>query len=261
VAWLGVDALPITAGWGGPPQLSAPSIGGLVGEILRDRLAREKMTQENIAEAIKNIREERQSNAYIEAAKAAGLIPQDYAAGGAGGAKYGTALAKMIQDKKEADALAAWRGRLGAGRGRGGGVSRGVGGGTEVPEDFYGLSVAPGRQAAGGPEIIEKDGIKYEVKRTSRGVRYERVPYQRPPPGPTREERANVAPTIPGQTVYPDEEATPGSTPIPTVGADKNLAPGYGVTAVRMQAPNGTISMVDPDNVEYYKSKGAVVIP
>jgi hypothetical protein len=128
MAWLGTDALPITAGWGGPPQLNAPSIGGLVGEILRDRLAREKMTQENIAEAIKNLREERQSNAYIDAAKAAGLIPQDYAAGGAGGAKYGTALAKMIQEKKEAEELARWRDRLRTGRGGGGGGAGGAGG-------------------------------------------------------------------------------------------------------------------------------------
>jgi hypothetical protein len=53
------------------------------------------------------------------------------------------------------------------------------------------------------------------------------------------------------------------TTPAPQadVGADKTLAPGYGVKGVRMQAPDGTISTVDPDKVEYYKGKGAVVIP
>jgi|ERR1041385_7834665 hypothetical protein len=39
------------------------------------------------------------------------------------------------------------------------------------------------------------------------------------------------------------------------------LAPGYGVQAVKMQAPDGTVSDVDPNLVEHYKSLGAVVIP
>jgi hypothetical protein len=127
--WLTTNALPITAGWGGPPQLSAPSIGGLVGDILRDRLAREKMTQENIAEAIKNIREERQSNAYLDQMKAAGLIPEDYAAGGLGGAKLGTTLAAAIRQQKEDALRAQYHAARLSGRGRGGGGGGGAGGG------------------------------------------------------------------------------------------------------------------------------------
>jgi hypothetical protein len=112
MAWLGTDALPIVAGWGGPPQLNAPNIGELVKSILANKLARDKMGQENIADAIKNIREERQSNAYIDQLRAAGLLPEGDI-GGAYGAKNATTLAKMIQDKREADALAGYREKLG----------------------------------------------------------------------------------------------------------------------------------------------------
>ena len=47
------------------------------------------------------MRAERQSNAYIEAAKAANLIPQDYEAGGVGGATLGLVLAKLIQEQNQ----------------------------------------------------------------------------------------------------------------------------------------------------------------
>jgi hypothetical protein len=100
-SWLGVDAKNIASGWPDPPQLSAPNIGELVKSILQNKLARDKMTQENIADTIKNVRQERQSNQYIKAAKEWGLIPQDYEAGGVGGATLGSNLAKLIQEQNQ----------------------------------------------------------------------------------------------------------------------------------------------------------------
>jgi hypothetical protein len=44
-------------------------------------------------------------------------------------------------------------------------------------------------------------------------------------------------------------------------GAASNVAPGYGVQAVRMRAPDGTVSAVDPQLVDHFKSLGAVVVP
>jgi hypothetical protein len=123
------------------PKLDAPSIGPLVASILANRLARDKMTQESIADTIKNVRDERQSGEYLDAMKAAGLIPQDYDAGGLGGAKLGTGLAQMIQHQQEFQAREehrrAMEARIG-GRGRGGSGGGGGGGsGSGYPETTW----------------------------------------------------------------------------------------------------------------------------
>jgi hypothetical protein len=103
MAWLGTDALPITAGWGGPPQLHAAPIGDLVSSILRDRLLREESTKKSIANAIKQFQEQRASKAYLQMAQKARLLPADADLSGFGpyGMKAGDALARLIVHRQE----------------------------------------------------------------------------------------------------------------------------------------------------------------
>ncbi len=132
MAWLGTDALPIVAGWGGPPQLHAPEIGGLVGKILENRRSQQEFTQKNIADAIKQYQQQRESSAYTEALQKAGLLPEgDY---GGLGIKGGESLADMIMRQKAEQALEAHRaGLLGVAQQR---VGRGGGGGGEDDQDY-----------------------------------------------------------------------------------------------------------------------------
>ena len=116
----------IGTGWKAPGDFQAPNIGTLVGEILRNKLLRDKMTQENIADTIKNVQAQRQSQAYLEAAQQAGILPEGDL--GPLGVKGASLLAQEILRKKEADAraahLAALTAHVGGGRGRGGGGGR-----------------------------------------------------------------------------------------------------------------------------------------
>ncbi len=238
MAWLTTDALPIQAGWGSPPQLQAPNIGGLVGEILQNRRWQQANTQKSIADAIKEYQQQRESSAYTEALQKAKLLPEgDY--GGVGVEGGGGLAALIARQKAEQDKEThrqAMEARIGGGRG-----GRGGGGGGDTD--------------TGGPEIIEHNGIQYQVIRTRNGVRYQRVPYQRPST-PSREERENIAPTMEEQTVYPDEESAPpsdtGSTIQPKTGGDAvntnppavtGIAPSYEEAAPGQayRAPDGTV--------------------
>jgi hypothetical protein len=143
MGWLGVDAPNIAAGWGPPPQLHAAPISGLVEAIMRDRLVRQKMGQENISETIKNIQAQRAGSAYLAAAKNAGLIPESDLSG-AYGAKYGESLAdtilkqqKLEQDQREAEALQQYRsGMLGVAQGRLDQIGAAGGDGEDIPEVY-----------------------------------------------------------------------------------------------------------------------------
>jgi hypothetical protein len=98
MAWLGLDAPNIMAGWGGPPQLHAAPIGDLASSILHNRLLREESAKKTIADAIKQFQEQRQSQAYTDALQKAGLLPEgDY---GGLGIKGGESLADMIMRQK-----------------------------------------------------------------------------------------------------------------------------------------------------------------
>ena len=102
-SWLGVDAPNIAHGWAPEPQLSAPNIGELVKSILANKLARDKMTQENIADTIKQIQQQRASKAYLAGAQQAGVIPWDVNTEGFGpyGGQYGSDLAKRVAEVKQ----------------------------------------------------------------------------------------------------------------------------------------------------------------
>jgi hypothetical protein len=114
MAWLTTDAKPMVEGWGRPPDLSAPNIGTLVGEILRNKLARDKMTGESISGAIKNVMASRQSDAYLDAARAAGVLGEGDTSelGGIYGAKYGQTLADQIKDMNAEKSSAAYKDAL-----------------------------------------------------------------------------------------------------------------------------------------------------
>lgn len=131
MAWLTTDALPMIAGWGGPPQYHAPEIGGLVSGILRNRLEQQKFQQDNIADAIKQYQQQRQEQAYTEALQKAGLLPEgDY---GGIGLKGGASLADLLRRQKAEQALEEHRaGMLGLAQQR---LGRGGGGGGEAPDE------------------------------------------------------------------------------------------------------------------------------
>jgi hypothetical protein len=145
MAWLGTDALPIVAGWGGPPQLHAAPIGDLVSSILKNRQYQQEYTHRNIADAIKQFQAQRESRAYIEAAQKAGLLPEgDYSGLGL---KGGESLADLINKQAAEKSLAAYREALGGEAGAHGnlyqtqadyinkyGTTPGRGGG-DVPEE------------------------------------------------------------------------------------------------------------------------------
>lgn len=95
MAWLGLDAPNIAQGWGGPPQLHAPDISGLVHSILQNRLAQQEFQQKTIADAIKQGQDERSRQAFLQAAQNAGVLPQgDYSGMDT---KSAAALAQLIQ--------------------------------------------------------------------------------------------------------------------------------------------------------------------
>ena len=85
------------------PQLQGRDLGNTLAAILRDRLERQKLTGEGIAETIKNVRLDMQANKFIQSMKDAELIPVDYDAGGFGGAKLGEDLAGKIQAQRRLD--------------------------------------------------------------------------------------------------------------------------------------------------------------
>ena len=142
------------------------------------------MTQKNIADTIKNVQAQRQSQAYLEAMQKAGILPEgDYGALGAEGASD---LAKQILAKKVADArtehLTEMEARLSAG---GGGRGRGGGGGTSEPETRWDAQGREWRPGPGGRWIPVKPapGTKADVPKLS----------------PT--EKGWAAPEIPGLSV------------------------------------------------------------
>jgi hypothetical protein len=101
VAWLGTDALPIGAGWGGAPQLHAAPIGDLVSSILKNRQFQQQFTQKNIADAIKEYQARREGGAFIKAAQAANLLPAgDLGDLGGKGPESAAALATLIRQKE-----------------------------------------------------------------------------------------------------------------------------------------------------------------
>lgn len=241
----------IATGWGRPPDFSAPNIGGMVGDILKTRLLREEQQQKQIADAIKNIQSQREEAAYVDAAQRAGLLPE----GDTGyGGKYGSELARQIQAKRVADSLIARRAQLEAATGRG----RGGGGGSAEPQTYWDEQGREWRPGPGGRWIP----MKSPNAQTPGGT---------PKLSPT--EKGWAAPEIPGVSVdihAPDE---PGTTLQPDVPPAPDAAPtappsdqvgghaaDYGVKATYMKAPDGTVSPVDPNLVEYYKSKGAVIV-
>ncbi len=142
MAWLGTDALPIVAGWGGPPQLHAPEIGGLVGSILRNKLGQQELQQKNIADAIKEYQSQKSDAAYIQAAQNAGVLPQgDYSGMSA---KEASDLAQRIQashqtsQEKYVDELTKILKKTGSLPGRAGGAAS-----TKVWSDELGGMVTP----------------------------------------------------------------------------------------------------------------------
>lgn len=161
--WLGVDADPISKGWGPAPQLQAPNISGLVSAILENRLTRDKMTQGNIADTIKQLQEQRQSQAYLEAAQQAGLLEGvDTEKLGALGIRGASDLAEQIRKKQDADSLEAYRGdklaarisSSGGGRGGGGGGGDAGGGELNIKYDPYGNPYVVGPR--GGVKAITR---------------------------------------------------------------------------------------------------------
>ena len=90
----------VGTGWKAPGDFQAPTIGNWWVRYLANKLLRDKMTQENIADTIKNVRGERQADKYLRLAKEWGIVPADYEAGGVGGAAYGSNLAKQIEAQR-----------------------------------------------------------------------------------------------------------------------------------------------------------------
>jgi hypothetical protein len=76
--FLGTDAPNIASGWGAAPQLHAPAIGGLVGEILQNRRWQQANTQKSIADAIKEFQEQQSSKVLLQAAQNACMPQGDY---------------------------------------------------------------------------------------------------------------------------------------------------------------------------------------
>lgn len=67
-----------------------------------------------------------------------------------------------------------------------------------------------------------------------------------------------AAPGVRQESIDQVKQAAPDVPPISP--QQPTTAPGYGNKAVMMKAPDGTVSPVDPDLVDYYKKKGAVVV-
>jgi hypothetical protein len=76
---------------------------------------------------------------------------------------------------------------------------------------------------------------------------------------------ASAPPPASTATPPPYSQSIPTPTPSPGGAAPADTAAGhakdYGVQGVRMRSPNGQVSYVDPDKVDYYKGLGATVVP
>lgn len=283
----------IAEGWGGPPQLSAPNIGNLVGEILRNKLLRDKMMQENIADTIKNIQQQRESAAYTEALQKAGLLPEgDY---GGLGIKGGESLADMIQRQKAEQALETHRSAMEAriGRGRGGGGGGGGGGeGSAEPQTVWkdGIEWRPGpggrwipMKSAGGTKAGEKPtdvakavkeelGLQETMVEHDKRIAAERaanikalkpdVPYSQSDVYNTTKNRLKQLQEIPGMpSTAPAEtgDALPTSKVIPSDKAG-GQAEGYGVRPSAAILARAQQALDDPEATEEEKAQARKIL-
>lgn len=124
----GAQGEPIVSGWGAAPELRAPEIGSLVTGILRNRLGQQELQQQTVADAIKNIQQQRADEAFVQAAQYNKLLPPgDYSGLSAKGA--GT-LAELIQQQTPDTVLDALN------RAKAGWYNRGArgGGGLDQPQ-------------------------------------------------------------------------------------------------------------------------------
>jgi hypothetical protein len=96
-SWLGVDTPNISTGWPGPQQLSAPNIGTTLAAILENKRRQQEDTQKALSDAIKNIQTQRQTSAYTEALRNAGLTSGQDISGLS--QQQATGLAQLIQEQ------------------------------------------------------------------------------------------------------------------------------------------------------------------
>jgi hypothetical protein len=245
----------IATGWGAAPKFDAPAIGSTLSAILENRRVQQALQQKQIADAVKAIQEQRQQDAYASALRDTGLSEgQDLS--GVSSADQ-TRIAQLLQARTpdtQRDALIqaqiAHLNRLPGGGGRGGGG----GGGSAEPETRWdaqgrewrpgpggrwipvkplkpdpGPKLSPTEKGWAAPEI---PGVSVDTNAPDDPGRF-LPPDTSPMPGPP-----SVPPLLrrPPSGVPQDAPAETGD-PLPTSkvqpsGADKNLAPGYGVPPV-----------------------------
>jgi hypothetical protein len=274
-------------GWGSPPDLRAAPIGDIADVIRKQR----QYEQENVyrgisdlAAAIKQRQRDEMANKLMATAPAYGLPESPFVGGGEAGLKqYGT-LVDAIREQQKQDLAE----RVGAAHA--GAYERQGRGGTRGGAPRY---MVDGVEVTGAKYLEEQRRRKAELEKQRAAQGYEAqlekqinaaAIVKAGPPTPPRaadpfwgrkpasneewnqykKEKADYeqaqrdlvkATTLLKKPQYISGEDTGGA------GGASDLAPGYGVKGVKMRAPDGTISTVDPDKVEYYKSKGAVIVP
>ncbi len=106
MAWLSPPEN-ITTGWSPGIKYDAPSIGGLVGDILQQRRFEQKNLQDQMSNLAKTIQQQRQDAAFGEQASNAGLLPGVDTSGMS--AAQVSNLAKLIQEQGSEATLNAQR--------------------------------------------------------------------------------------------------------------------------------------------------------
>jgi hypothetical protein len=262
--------------WGPAPKLDAAPIGGVLEAILKNRQFQQLNTQKNIADTIKAIQQQRQGNAYTEALRNAGLTQGQDISGLSD--PDATRLATLIQAQTPDTTMDAYHKALTA-------EAQARADALNDPDEGTYTTDPSEQRRQDAEKRREEDARMKAIKATLKAsslpddavpsVVNPKDPTTYPKPGTYSFSAGGKRTDIPqGQVndfnaakrVYDalnkERAAIPERPPAERgSGAGSNLAPGYGVKTVKMKAPDGTVSDVDPNLVTYYKNKGAVVVP